>query len=100
MEGGEGEWGEVRKRPGGALPFYRAPRLHGQRQCLGLKAPVTKVKRGRACDCGQLMMGQVRRGEGLVVGAPWRRCERGGDAHGVGGAPGRRQHERRLGLEK
>jgi hypothetical protein len=73
----------VRRRPGGASPFYRGPEgaeesgLHGQRQCLGLKAPVTGVKRGRGCDYGQLMRGRVKRGKSQSLGL-----------HGVGGREG------------
>jgi hypothetical protein len=58
---------ESRERYGedrvGHHPFIRGRRgaeasgLHGRRQCLDLKAPVTRVKRGRGCDCGQLMRG-------------------------------------------
>jgi hypothetical protein len=36
----------------------------------------------------------------MVVGAPWRRWERGGGAHGAGGVPGRRWRDRWLELEK
>jgi hypothetical protein len=49
MERREGERGELRQRPGGASPFYRAPEgagLHGWRQCLDLKALVPQSRGG------------------------------------------------------
>jgi hypothetical protein len=52
-------------------------RLHDQCQCLGLKVSVTRIKRGRGCDCGQLMRGRVKRGRGQPLGL-----------HGMGGREG------------
>jgi hypothetical protein len=71
-------------KTGRALPFYRGRRgvevsgLHGRRQCLDLKAPVTGVKSGRGCYCGLLMMGsRVKRVKSQSSGL-----------HGTGGREG------------
>jgi hypothetical protein len=53
------------------------PRLHGRCRCLGLKAPVTGVKRRRECDCSQLMRGRVKKGKGWSL-----------ELHGTGGREG------------
>jgi hypothetical protein len=51
--------------------------LHGRHQCLGLKASVTRVKRGRGCHYDQFMSCQVKRGKSRSSGL-----------HGIGGRDG------------